>query len=300
MSADQMRANQLSATVETRGPMASTNSKVRRWRVMIYFMLVLGTVAFVLPFLWMISTALKDSREVFTFPPTFLPSSPQWHNFIDGWTVLPFSRFLFNTIVITTLAVLGNMVSCILPAYAFARLEGRGKRVAFALMLTTMMIPVEVTLVPTFVAFSKVGMVNTFWPLILPAWFGYAYFIFLLRQFFLTIPREYDEAARIDGAGYFRVLWAIVLPQAKPAIATVAVFAFVGNWNNLLAPIIYLRSQDKFTLALGLQLFQGQYQTFYNQMMAVALITLLPILIIFLLAQRSFIEGANLSGIGGR
>ena len=192
------------------------------------------------------------------------------------------------------------MVSCILPAYAFARMEARGKKVAFALMLATMMIPFEVTLVPTFIAFSKLGMVNTFWPLILPAWFGYAYFIFLLRQFFMTIPREYDEAARIDGAGYFRTMWSVILPQAKPAIATIAIFAFVGNWNNLLAPIIYLRSQEKFTLALGLQLFQGQYQTYYNQMMAVALITLLPILIIFLLAQRTFIEGANISGLGGR
>ncbi len=255
---------------------------------------------YLLPFLWMVSTALKQSQEVFTFPPTLLPNSPHWGNFVTGWTVLPFTRFLINTVVITGLAVLGNLVSCVLSAYAFARLEARGKKIAFALLLATMMIPIEVTLVPTFIMFSELSMVNTFWPLILPAWFGYAYFIFLLRQFFMTIPQEYDEAARIDGAGYFRMLWSVILPQARPAIATVAVFAFVGNWNNLLAPIIYLRSQDLFTLALGLQLFQGQYQTFYNQMMAVALITLLPILIIFLLAQRTFIEGANISGLGGR
>lgn len=290
----------MTLSVQARGPMASSNGKVRVWRTAIYAMLVLGTVAFLLPFLWMVSTALKQSDEVFTFPPTLLPSSPRFNNFVEGWTVLPFNQFLANTLLITVLAVLGNMVSCILPAYAFARLEARGKKVAFALMLATMMIPLEVTLVPTFIAFSKLGMVNTFWPLILPAWFGYAYFIFLLRQFFMTIPKEYDEAARIDGAGYLRTMWSIVLPQAKPAIATIAVFSFVGNWNNLLAPIIYLRSQDKFTLALGLQLFQGQYQTFYNQMMAVALITLIPILLIFLLAQRTFIQGANISGLGGR
>jgi ABC-type glycerol-3-phosphate transport system permease component len=290
----------MSVSTRSRGPLSASNPKVRVWRVCIYAMLVLGAAAFLLPFLWMVSTALKQSDEVFTFPPTMFPASPQWQNFIEGWTVLPFNTFLLNTVIITVLAVLGNMVSCILPAYAFARLEARGKKVAFALMLATMMIPFEVTLVPTFIAFSKLGMVNTFWPLILPAWFGYAYFIFLLRQFFMTIPREYDEAAKIDGAGYFRTMWSIILPQAKPAIATIAIFAFVGNWNNLLAPIIYLRSQEKFTLALGLQLFQGQYQTYYNQMMAVALITLLPILIIFLLAQRTFIEGANISGIGGR
>ena len=283
-----------------RGPMSSRNRRVRTWRTAIYVMLALGAATFMLPFLWMVSTALKQPREVFSFPPHVLPARPQFSNFIDGWTALPFTQFLINTLIITVLAVLGNMLSCILPAYAFARLQARGKRVAFALMLTTMMIPIEVTLVPTFILFSKLHLVNTFWPLILPAWFGYAYFIFLLRQFFLTIPREYDEAARIDGAGYFRTLWSIILPQARPAIATVAIFAFVGNWNNLLAPIIYLRSQDKFTLAVGLQLFQGQYQTFYNQMMAVALITLLPILVIFLLAQRTFIEGVNLSGIGGR
>lgn len=283
-----------------RGPMAETNARQRVLRGVIYALLVLGAAVFLLPFLWMVSTALKQPNEVFTFPPTLLPAHPDLRSFIEGWTVLPFTRFLINTVIVTGLSVAGNLVSCILPAYAFARLRARGKGVAFALMLATMMIPVEVTMVPTFIAFSKVGMVNTFWPLFLPAWFGYAYFIFLLRQFFMTIPREYDEAARIDGAGYFRTLWSIILPQARPAIATVAVFAFVGNWNNLLAPLIYLRSQDKFTLALGLQLFQGQFQTFYNQMMAVSLLTLVPILIIFVLAQRAFIEGANISGMGGR
>lgn len=290
----------MTIAVRARGPMADANAKVRLWRTAIYAMLLLGTAAFLLPFLWMLSTALKQSDEVFTFPPTLLPASPRLDSFIEGWTVLPFNTFLANTLFITVLAVLGNMVSCVLPAYAFARMEARGKKIAFSLMLATMMIPFEVTLVPTFIAFSKLGMINTFWPLILPAWFGYAYFIFLLRQFFMTIPKEYDEAARIDGAGYFRTMWSIILPQAKPALATIAVFAFVGNWNNLLAPLIYLRSQEKFTLALGLQLFQGQYQTFYNQMMAVALITLLPILLIFVFAQRTFIQGANMSGLGGR
>lgn len=290
----------MTAIATGRGPTSHSNPKMRNSRIAIYVMLALGAATFLLPFLWMVSTALKQAKEVFTFPPQLLPVHPEFRNFVDGWTALPFTQFLINTLIITVLAVVGNMLSCILPAYAFARLEARGKKIAFALMLTTMMIPIEVTLVPTFILFSKLKMVNTFWPLILPAWFGYAYFIFLLRQFFLTIPREYDEAAKIDGAGYFRTLWSIILPQARPAIATVAIFAFVGNWNNLLAPIIYLRSQNKFTLAVGLQLFQGQYQTFYNQMMAVALITLLPILVIFLLAQRTFIEGVNISGIGGR
>jgi len=154
--------------------------------------------------------------------------------------------------------------------------------------------------VPQFILFTKAHMVNTYWPLILPAWFGYAYFIFLLRQFFMTIPRELDEAARIDGASDLRILWSIILPLSKPAIAAVAVFAFIGNWNNLLGALIYLRSQDKFTLALALNLFHGQYLTQYNQMMAVSLVTILPIVVLFFLAQKAFIRGVTLTGMGGR
>lgn len=272
----------------------------RKARVVIYAMLVMGAVVFVVPFLWMVSTALKSSTEVFAFPPRLLPKDFQWRNFADGWDVLPFTRFLGNTVLVVVGAMVGNMISCILPAYAFARMRGRGKNIAFALMLATMAIPIEVTLVPTFILFSKLHLVNTLWPLVLPAWFGYAYFIFLLRQFFLTLPQEYDEAARIDGAGYLRTLWYVVIPQAKPAIATIAVFSFVGNWNNLLAPLIYLRTQDKFTLAVGLQLFQGQFTQQYNQMMAVSLITILPIMVVFFLAQRTFLGSAGLTGLGGR
>ncbi len=272
----------------------------RRAQVVIYALLVLGAAVFVLPFLWMVFTSLKSSREVFVFPPHLFPSTVHWSNFPDGWRALPFTRFLINTVIVVTGAIIGNMISCVLPAYAFARLNGRGKNVAFAAMLATMAIPVEVTLVPTFIFFSKLHLVNTLWPLILPAWFGYAYFIFLLRQFFLTLPTEYAEAARIDGAGYLRTLWYIILPQSRPAVATIAVFSFVGNWNNLLAPIIYLRTQDKFTLAVGLQLFQGQYTQQYNQMMAVSLITILPIMVVFVLAQRSFLGSGSLTGLGGR
>lgn len=265
-----------------------------------YLLLFVGVAVFILPFLWMLSTALKPNADVLTYPPDFIPSSFEWHNFTDAWNALPFNRFLVNTIIITAAAVAGNLVSCVLPAYAFARLRAPGRSAMFALMLATMMIPFEVTLVPTFVMFSKLGMVNTFWPLILPAWFGSAFFIFLLRQFFTTIPRELDDAARIDGAGHVRILWNILLPQIRPAIATVAVFSFIGSWNNLLGPLIYLRDQDKYTLALGLSLFQGTYATQYNQMMAVALITLLPIIVVFFLAQRTFISGITLTGMGGR
>ena len=192
------------------------------------------------------------------------------------------------------------MISCSVVAYGFARLRARGRDVLFLLLLSTLMIPREVTIVPTFILFTHVGLVNTLWPLILPAWFGYPFFIFLLRQFFMTIPHDLDEAARIDGASNFRIFTTIILPLSKPALATVAIFSFIGNWNNLLDPIIYLRSTEKFTLALGLRLFQGQHFTLYNELMAVSLITVVPILVIFFLAQQYFVRGVALSGMGGR
>jgi ABC-type glycerol-3-phosphate transport system permease component len=269
-------------------------------RTFAYVLLIAGSVVFLLPFMWMVTTSLKTSKGVLSFPPQFIPHTFQWQNYVDGWTALPFNRYLLNTIFVTALAVIGNLISCTLPAYAFARLRARGRPIMFAAMLATMAIPAEVTLVPQFILFTKAHMVNTYWPLILPAWFGYAYFIFLLRQFFMTIPRELDEAARIDGASDLRILWSIILPLSRPAIAAVAVFAFIGNWNNLLAALIYLRSQDKFTLALALNLFHGQYLTQYNQMMAVSLVTILPIVVLFFIAQKAFIRGVTLTGMGGR
>jgi ABC-type glycerol-3-phosphate transport system permease component len=269
-------------------------------RVFAYVLLVAGAIVFVLPFLWMLTTSLKTARGVLTFPPQFFPTSFEWRNYVDGWTILPFSRYLLNTLLVTVLAVAGNLVSCVLPAYAFARLRARGRPIMFAAMLATMAIPAEVTLVPQFILFSELGMVNTYWPLILPAWFGSAFFIFMLRQFFLTIPRELDDAARIDGASDLRILWSILLPLSKPAVATVAVFAFIGSWNNLLGPLIYLRSQEKYTLAIGLNLFHGQYVTHYNQMMAVSILTLLPVIVLFFIAQKAFVRGITLTGMGGR
>ena len=276
----------------------STGERTRR--AITYMLLIVGTVIFLLPFLWMLVTSLKTSQEVLAYPPQLLPKTPQLSNYPDAWTSLPFTQFLFNSILVTGLSVIGNLISCVLPAYAFARLRARWRAPMFALMVATMAIPAEVTLVPTFIGFSKLGMVNTYWPLFLPAWFGYAYFIFLLRQFFLSIPQELTDAARLDGAGHLRILWSVFVPLSKPAIAAIAIFSFVGNWNNFLTPLIYLRTQNNFTLALGLSLFQGQYATQYNQMMAVGIVSLLPILIVFFLAQRTFIEGVRLSGMGGR
>lgn len=267
-------------------------------RLLIYLLLIVGAAIFILPFMWMVSTSLKPSKEVLVFPPQFLPSSFQWQNYIDGWLALPFTRFLTNTVLVTAAAIIGNLISYTLPAYAFARLRARGSRVFFLLMLATMMIPVEVTIVPTFILFSKVHLVNTLWPLFLPAWFGYPFSIFLLRQFFMGIPYELDEAARLEGASSLQILTKIILPLSKPVLGTVAIIAFVGNWNNLLAPLIYLRSTNTYTLAIGLSLFYGQSVTAYNQLMAVSVLTILPIVVVFFFAQKYFIRGVALTGAG--
>jgi multiple sugar transport system permease protein len=269
-------------------------------RIIVYLLLFGLGIIFVLPFVWMVSTALKPQDEVFTYPPTFIPSSLEWENFRNGWNILDFNTFLKNSLIVTTANVAGNVVSCTLVAYGFARLRARGKNVLFVLLLATLMIPREVTIVPRFIFFSELGLVNTFWPLILPAWFGFPFFIFLLRQFFMTIPRDLDDAARIDGASHFRILIDIIIPLSKPALATVAIFAFIGNWTNVLDPLIYLRSTDKYTLALGLNLFRGPAFTQFNWLMAVSVLSLLPVLFVFVVAQRTFVRGVTLTGMGGR
>jgi ABC-type glycerol-3-phosphate transport system permease component len=272
----------------------------RQARVAItYIFLIAGSALFILPLLWMLSTSLKPDQEVWTFPPTFLPSRFEWQNYVVGWTTLPFTIYLKNTIIVTFANVLGNLISCSLPAYAFARLRARGSNILFMLVLATMMVPFQVTMIPTFILFSEMGWVNTLKPLIAPAWFGWPFSIFLLRQFFRTLPKDLDDAARIDGCSYFQIYWKIILPLSMPALATVAIFGFIGNWNNFITPLIYLRSQELYTLALGLNLFRGQFVTYYNQLMAVSLLALAPILLVFFFTQKQFIQGIALTGIKG-
>jgi multiple sugar transport system permease protein len=269
-------------------------------RVGAYVVLVLASAAFVLPLLWMLTTSLKDASSVLEFPPRFLPDEFNWQNYPDAWTAMPFNRFLWNSIVVTVLSVVGNLVSCILPAYAFARLRSRLSGVMFAAMLATMMIPGQVTLVPRFLLFSQLGLVDSYWPLVLPNFFGMAFFIFLLRQFFSTIPQELVDSARIDGAGELRILWRIMIPLSKPAIATVTLMSFISTWGEYLDPLIYLRSTEKFTIPLGIALFRGEHDDQYHLMMAVSAIVLAPIIVVFLAAQKYFIRGMALTGIAGR
>ncbi|MFI6786349.1 carbohydrate ABC transporter permease [Nonomuraea sp. NPDC050383] len=266
-----------------------------------YVLLVAATGVFLLPFLWMVTTSLKSDAENLAFPPQFLPDAFNWDNYLKGWTgTLPFTRFLVNSVIITALSMAGNLISCVLPAYAFARMRARLGSFLFALMLGTMMIPREITLVPKYILFAKLGWVDTYLPLIVPEFFGVALYIFLLRQFFTTIPQELIDAARIDGAGEWRILWKVMLPLSKPALAAIMLFSFVGNWNQYLESVIYLRTTEKFTIPLGLAMFSGQYATQYNQMMAVAIVAMLPIVVLFFVAQKTFIKGVTLTGIAGR
>ncbi|MEV0147828.1 MULTISPECIES: carbohydrate ABC transporter permease [unclassified Nonomuraea] len=281
---------------------AQQAERIRRTRrAGAYVLLVAATGVFLLPFLWMVTTSLKSDAANLAFPPQFLPDAFNWDNYLKGWTgSLPFTRFLVNSVVVTALSMAGNLISCVLPAYAFARMRARLGSFLFALMLGTMMIPREITLVPKYILFAKLGWVDTYLPLIVPEFFGVALYIFLLRQFFTTIPQELIDAARIDGAGEWRILWKVMLPLSKPALAAIMLFSFVGNWNQYLESVIYLRTTEKFTIPLGLAMFSGQYATQYNQMMAVAIVAMLPIVVLFFVAQKTFIRGVTLTGIAGR
>lgn len=265
----------------------------------IYGLAIPGAIMFLLPFLWMFSTSLKASNEVFLFPPQWIPNPLHWENYTEALALAPFGLYLRNTLFVTLGNMLGNLVSCTLAAYGFARLRGRGKNFLFLLMLGTLMLPNWVTLIPQYVMFSSIGWSNSFAPLMVPAWFGWPFFIFLLRQFFMTIPRELEEAARLDGASTFGIFWRIILPLSKPALATVAVLAFIGNWNNFLTPLIYLRDTDLHTLAIAINRFRGQYAIYYNYMMAVSVLVVIPVIIVFFIFQRFLIRGIVTTGMKG-
>jgi multiple sugar transport system permease protein len=267
--------------------------------LLVYGLAIPGAIMFLLPFLWMFSTSLKASNEIFILPPKWVPDTLHWENYTEALALAPFGLYLRNTLFITLGNMLGNLFSCTLAAYGFARLRARGKNFLFLLMLGTVMLPNWVTLIPQYVLFSSIGWSNSFAPLMIPAWFGWPFFIFLLRQFFMTIPKELEEAARLDGASTFGIFWRIFLPLSKPALATVAVLAFIGNWNNFLTPLIYLRDTDLHTLAIAVNRFRGQYAVYYNFMMAISVLVVIPVIIIFFISQRFLIKGIVTTGLKG-
>jgi len=259
--------------------------------------LIAGACVMLIPFFWMLSTSLKAPKQVFVQPIKWIPDPVVWANYAKALTVLPFALYLRNTAIVTTLVMLGTILSSAACAYGFARLRAPGRDTLFIVLLSTMMLPGIVTMIPTFLLFRWLGWVDTFKPLTMPAFFGSAFFIFLLRQFFLTIPAELEDAARIDGATSMDIFARIMLPLAKPALATVAIFAFMGAWNDFMGPLIYLNSEEKFTLALGLESFQGLYGTDWHYMMAASLVVMSPIIVIFFIGQRYFVKGIVTTGI---
>jgi len=256
-------------------------------------------VVFGMPFIWLVSTSLKALRQISVWPPVWIPNPIVWQNYPAVFGYAPFHLYLLNTLLIAAANVVGPLIAGSLAAYAFARLRAPGKNAIFLLLLSTMMVPGIVTLVPLYILFSKLDWVNTFYPLTVPVLLGTPFYIFLLRQFFLTIPVELEEAATIDGSSRLGIWWRIMLPLSKPSLATVGVFGFLFAWNDFLGPLIYLNDVDKYTLALGLQVFQKADGSEFGLLMAASTMITLPVVVIFFLAQRQFIQGVALTGIKG-
>lgn len=277
--------------------MSNTACGWRRWPVLALLWGV--AILFLIPLLWMLSSSLKPSYQMFEIPPRWIPNPPRWENYSEALTILPFGLYMRNTALITLLTILGHLTSCTLIAYAFARLRAPGRDFLFVVMLATMMLPYPVTMAPLYALFNRLGWINTILPLTAPAFLGSPFYIFLLRQFFLTIPRDFEDAARIDGANTLQIIVLIMAPMALPALATVAIFTFQATWNDFLAPLIYLQKPELYTVTLGLQFFRSTYTTNWAYLMAASLVTTLPVLVVFFAAQRYFIEGITLTGVKG-
>lgn len=270
-------------------------------RIVTYFVLIAAAVICLFPFIWMISTSFKPMSDIYKMPPTLFPENGTVENFVEGWKGANFQLYFKNTAVITFLATVGTVLSSSVVAYGFARFQSRCSKLLFMVLLGTMMLPTQVTLIPQYLLYYKLGMVDTIWPLIIPSWLGGGAFnIFLFIQFFRTLPKELDEAAKIDGANSLQVFTRILLPVVKPVMLAVLVMALVYNWNDFFNPLIYLNSNDKFTIAIGLQFFKGsQGNVQVGQMMSMALVSLLPVLVIFATCQKYFIQGIKMSGLKG-
>lgn len=273
-------------------------------RAVLYLSVIMLCAIILLPIIWALSTALKSPAQVFVYPPQWIPHPLRWQNFSDAWSeTLPFQVYFKNSVILAALPVIGQSLSCSLVAYGFARFRFPGRNILFMVMIATLLIPPQVTLIPQFILFRDLGWIDSFKPLIVPAYFATSAFsVFLLRQFFMTIPRDLDEAAMIDGCGYFRFFFQILLPLSKPALVAVAIINFFLSWNDFLGPLIYLDSTSKFPLALGLNFFLTTYGGGVQHMallMAAALITTLLPLGLFIVAQRYFVEGITMTGLKG-
>jgi ABC-type glycerol-3-phosphate transport system permease component len=273
--------------------------RIRQWisHAISHTFLIIGGLIMVIPFIWMLTTSFKAPGKTFVYPPEWIPQPFVWENYVEMWTALPFNQFFFNSIKIAALSTIGQLATCSMAAFPFSILRFKGREILFLLLIATLMIQHQVTLIPSFILFSKIGWVGTHLPLWVPAFWGGAFGTFLLRQFYLTIPLDLAESARIDGANIFQIFTHIYLPLSKPAMATLGIFTFMWTWNNLLDPLIYVSELKQLTLTVGLSFFQNQYGGKWTLMMAGAVVSILPILLVFFFAQKYFIQGIAMSGI---
>ena len=272
----------------------------RVWNVVTITLLLIMAAVMLLPFVWLVTSSLKGQIEIFQYPPQWIPNPIHWDNYITALTAKPFDLYLFNTLKIVALNVIAVVVSSSLCAYGFARIKFWGRDFWFGIVLATLFLPYAILIVPQFIIFSRLGWIDTILPLTVPLFFGGGAFnIFLLRQFFRTIPEELADAARIDGCTEFGIYWRIMMPLAKPALITVAIFTFLNSWNDLLGPVIYLRSPNNFTVAVGLASFRSLQSSRWDLQLAASTAMILPVLILFFFAQRYFIKGVVMSGLKG-
>lgn len=281
-------------------PVMKSRRSGDRWRTALVYLIILALgVTFIAPFVWLLSTSLKPDAQILKYPPVWIPHPLNWDNYTEGLTAIPFMRYLWNTLIICVATVVGSVISCSLVAYGLSRIPWKGREVVFYALIGTMLLPPQVTMVPVFVIFKNLGWLDTYLPLTVPAFLGGAFNVFLLRQFFRTIPNELTEAARMDGASEWDNYRRIVMPLAKPALWTIGLFAFIGSWNDYLGPLIYLFDDRKYTLSLGLAMFRNQYGAEWGQMMAVSTVVTLPLIVLFFFTQRTFVQGITMTGLKG-
>lgn len=273
--------------------------RIRWGHLAIYAALILVAIFTLVPLVWMLSTSLKEPTAVFETPIRWLPRPAVWHNYVEAWQSAPFGLYFYNSFKIAVLSVIGRLIVCAMGGYAFARLRFPGSGIAFAMLMAAMMIPHTVTLIPQYYIFKQLGWINTHMPLIAPSVFANTFGLFLMRQFFMTIPDELEEAARIDGASTLTIFWRIMLPLAQPALGALAIFTFMSSWNDFLGPLIYLNDPNKMTLQVGLAILQGSFDTEWHLLMAASVFVLAPILIVYIFAQRYFEEGIVMTGLKG-
>lgn len=267
-------------------------------KMLTHLVLLGGLAIMLIPFLWMLTTSLKEIWEVFTPQMQWLPETPLWENYVEAWNYAPFGRYYVNTVVVSLSVVFLQLVICSLAAYALSRLNFPGRDLIFLGVLGTMMLPGTIMLVPSYLVLHWLGWIDTYWALIIPAVFN-AFGIFLLRQFFMTIPKDLDDAAIIDGSSRFGVLWRVIIPLSKPALAAIGLFTFMGQWNSFMWPLIVTNSENMRVITVGISMFQDQFSTMWTLMMAASTTSTIPLLILFFFSQRFFIEGITLTGIKG-